>query len=127
VSEESESEERQFACSHCFAIVPESQIHVVPGFNEMLDAYVTSYRCEECWLATLDETTARLTTSEDAEEIASLCAFLERYGVFVFEFRRGDPLPVVKQILLQTIAMMKSGDIRLSAGDATAEMKKDQP
>ena len=127
MSDESEPEERQFACSRCFTIVPESHVHVVPGFNETLGAYVTSYRCENCWLATLEETAARLTTSEDAEEIASLCVFLERYGVFVFEFRRGDPLPVVKQILLQTIAMMKSGGIRLSAGDATAEIKEDQP
>ncbi len=127
MSDESEAEERQFACSRCFAIVPESHVHVVPGFNETLSAHVTSYRCDDCWLATLDETAARLTTSEDAEEIASLCVFLEHYGVFVFEFRRGDKLPVVKQILQQTIAMIKSGDIRLSAGDATADMKKDQP
>jgi hypothetical protein len=126
VSDESEHEERQFVCSRCFAIVPESHVHVVPGFNETLGTYVTSYRCEKCWLATLDETAARLTTSEDAEEIASLCVFLERYGVIVFEFRRGDPLPVVKQILLQTIAVMKSGAIRLSADTASVEMKKDQ-
>ena len=53
--------------------------------------------------------------------------FLERYGVFVFEFRRSDPLPVVKQILLQTTALMKSGAVRLSAGDAVAEVKKDPP
>jgi hypothetical protein len=116
VSDEGEPEERQFACSRCFTIVPESHVHVVPGFNDTLGAYVTSYRCDDCWLPTLDETASRLAVSDDAEEIASLCVFLERYGVFVFEFRRGDPLPVVKQILLRTIAMMKTGDIHLSAG-----------
>ena len=126
MSDESEAEERQFACSRCFAIAPESHIHVVPGFNETLGAYVTSYRCDDCWLPTLDETATRLAASDNEEEVASLCVFLERYGVFVFEFKRGDPLPVIKQILQQTIAMMKSGDIRLSAGDATADMKKDQ-
>jgi hypothetical protein len=84
--------------------VPESHVHVVPGFNETLGAYVTSYRCEEYWRATLDETAARLTASDDEEEIASLCTFLERYGIFVLEAKRGDPLPLVKQILLQTIA-----------------------
>lgn len=127
MSDESATEERQFACSRCFAIVPESRVHVVPGFNETLGTYVTSYRCDDCWQPTLDETAARLAASDDEEEIASLCTFLERYGVFVFEFRRGDPLPVVKQILLQTIALMKSGAVRLSAGDASAEMKKDPP
>ena len=91
-------------------------MHIVRGFNETLGAYVTSYRCDECWLPTLDETASRLATSEDEEKIASLCAFLERYGVFVFEFRRGDPLPAIKQILSRTIEMMKSGSIRLSAG-----------
>jgi hypothetical protein len=54
VSDESYAEERQFAYSRCFEIVPESLVHVVPGFNDTLGAYVTSYRYEECWLPTLD-------------------------------------------------------------------------
>ena len=106
-------------------IVAESHIHVVPGFNETAGGYVTSYRCDDCWLTTLDETAARLATCEDEEEIASLCIFFERYNIFIFEFRRGDPLPVVRQLLLQTIEMMKTGHIRLPAGDAVAEIRDD--
>ncbi|HEX4191826.1 MAG TPA: hypothetical protein VHY80_01965 [Stellaceae bacterium] len=126
MSDESETDERQFACSRCFTVVPESHVHVVPGFNETVGAYVTSYRCDECWLPTLDETASRLGASDNEEEIASLCAFFERYGTFILEARRGDPMPVIKQVLLQTIEMMKSGQIRLSAG-AIAATKQDPP
>jgi diadenosine tetraphosphate (Ap4A) HIT family hydrolase len=116
-------DERQFVCSHRFTIVPESHVHVVPGFNETLRAYVTSYRCDECWLPTLDETASRLAASDDEEEIASICVFLERYGTFILEARRGDPLPVIKQILLRTIEMMKSDQIRLSPGHCRDETR----
>lgn len=125
MSDENAAEERQFACSRCFAIVPESHIHVVPGFHPTLGAYVTSYRCADCWRPTLDETAARLAARLDEDEIVSFCEFLERYNIFVHEFRRGDPLPVVRDILLQTIAMMKDGRIRLPAGDTAAEIDDD--
>jgi hypothetical protein len=116
VARTSEREERRFACSRCFSIVPESGIHVVPAFNDAVGEYVTSYRCEQCWLPSLDETAARIVETEDEAEIASLCAFLERHGIFVFEYRRGDPVTVVQKLLAQTIVLMKSGSIRLSAG-----------
>jgi hypothetical protein len=116
MDEATEPDERQFACSRCFAIVAESGIHVVPTFNESIGGYVTSFRCDACWQPSLDETASRIAAAENDDEIASLCTFLERHGIFLFEFRRGDALPAVRTLLERTLVMLKSGSIRLTPG-----------
>ena len=110
-----EDEERQVLCSACLEVYPESAIHVIPYFNETLTGYVTTYRCEGCWLPSLAETRARLSAAPD-DEIASAAEFFERYGYFIHEYRRGDPIETVRQILLYVLGMMERGDIRLSMG-----------
>jgi hypothetical protein len=77
---------------------------------------VTIYRCEECWLPALAETRARLESTEDAAEIASAIAFFERHGVFLHESRRGDPLSVVRTMLVRMIDLLQSTAIRPSIG-----------
>jgi hypothetical protein len=128
-------EERQFVCSGCLQIVPESLIHVLPYFNDTVNRYVTTYRCETCWLPALDETRTHLAKAEDWAEISSLAGCFESHGVFLHEFRRGDPLPVVRALLVRMIEMMQLGNIRLSAGPLatapeaetlTVEIKKNE-
>ena len=114
--------ERQFVCSRCFAIVPESLIHVLPHFNADIGQYVTTYRCEACWLPSLDETRIRIESTEDQAEISSLIDCFERHGVFLLEFRRGDPLPVVRALLGRMIEQLSVGTIRLSAGPLQPEI-----
>lgn len=114
-------EERQFVCSRCFQIVPESLIHVLPHFNADVGEYVTTYRCEACWLASLEETRTRIESMEDPAEISSLIDCFERHGVFLLEFRRGDPLPVVRALLERIIEQVSLGTIRLSAGSLQPE------
>jgi hypothetical protein len=111
-----ETEEREVLCSGCLQVVPEAQAHVIPHFNEDAGMYVTTYRCEQCWLPAVAETRARVAGTDDADEIASAAAFFERHGMIVLEFRRGDPLPAVRQVLTRMIDMLKSGTIRLSIG-----------
>jgi hypothetical protein len=111
-----EPEERQVVCSACFEVVAESLIRVIPYYNADAGRYVTTYRCEECWLASLDETRARLQRTEDETEIASVAALFESHGVFVHEHRRGDPVPAVRKLLVQMIDLLRSGAVRLSIG-----------
>lgn len=113
---ENKSEERQVVCSSCLNIFPEALIHVIPHFNGDAGGYVTTYRCEQCWLPSLDETQARLASTEDWAEIASVCAFFESHGVFLHEFKRGDPFPVVRELTCRTIDLLRSGALRLSIG-----------
>jgi|SRR5581483_5717254 len=110
------SEERHVVCSACLQIVPEYLVHVIPYFNCVAEGYVTTYRCEECWLPALAQTRARLESTGDAAEIASAVAFFERHGVFLHESRRGDPLSVVQKVLVQMIDLLQSTAIRLSIG-----------
>ena len=121
-----EPDERQFVCSACLEVVPESLIHVLPQFNDDVGGYVTAFRCERCWLTSLDETLIRVSKMEHPDEAESLGGFFERYGVFLHEFRRGDPLPVVRGLFERMIGLMQSGAICLSAGplERASEVEK---
>lgn len=109
-------EERQIFCSGCLKIFSESQVHVIPYFNSSVNAHVTTYRCEQCWIPALEETRTRLANTHDEAEIASAGAFFQKHGVHIHEFLRGDPAPVVQKRLLQTIDLLRSEAIRLSIG-----------
>jgi hypothetical protein len=108
--------ERQVVCSACFSLVTEPLIHVIPAYNADVGRFVTTFRCEQCWLPSLEETKARLEATEDEAEIASVAAFFENHGVFVHEFRCGDPMPLVRNILVEMMDMLRSETIRLSIG-----------
>src|SRR5580692_8083141 len=108
--------ERQVVCSACFQVVAEPLVHVIPTYNTDVGRFVTTFRCEQCWLPSLEETRARLEATADEAEIASVAVFFENHGVLVHEFHRGDPAPVVRKILVQMMDMLRSGTIRLSIG-----------
>jgi hypothetical protein len=103
-------------CSGCFEVVSELRVHVIPFFNADVGGYVTTYRCERCWLPSLDETRARLAKATDEAEIASAAIFFERHEVFLFEFRRGDRAPVLRGLVLQMLDRLRSGESRLPIG-----------
>jgi hypothetical protein len=63
-------------CSGCYTPTPVAEGHVVPGWNTTVRRILTSYRCNNCWLAAIDETRAAL-NSGDADVIPSFCDFLE--------------------------------------------------
>jgi hypothetical protein len=108
--------ERQVVCSACFQVVAEPLVHVIPTYNTDVGRFVTTFRCEQCLLPSLEETKTRLEATADEAEIASVAVFFENHGVFVHEFRRGEPMPLVRKILVQMIDMLRSGTIRLSIG-----------
>ncbi len=109
-------EERQVVCSACFQGVTESLVHVTPHFNIDAGGYVTTYRCERCWLPSLLEIRTRLASTENETEIASAAAFFERHGVILHELRRGDPAVIIRNMLVRMIDLLRSKAIRLSIG-----------
>jgi hypothetical protein len=117
VTEEPEvREERQILCSGCLQVFPESLVHVIPYFNSDVNAYVTTYRCEQCWIPALEETRTRLAGTQNEAEIVSAGEFFQRHGVYIHEFLRGDPKPDVQKILLRMIDLMRSEGLRISIG-----------
>jgi hypothetical protein len=111
-----EPAERRVFCSGCLEVVPESRVHVIPFYNEDARGYVTTYRCDRCWLASLDETRTRLAATADEAEVASAVAFFERHGVVIHESRRGDPIVVVQRMLGALLDRLRSGALRLTIG-----------
>jgi hypothetical protein len=107
---------REAICSGCLKLVPEAQTHVLPFFNETLARFVTTYRCDDCWPAALAGSSAHLTASDDADEIGSFADVLAGHKVFIHEYMRGDPAPVVKTMCLRMLDLMESGAVRLSIG-----------
>jgi hypothetical protein len=114
--EPEDQEERQIFCSGCLQVFSESLVHVIPCFNSSVDAYVTTYRCEQCWIPSLEETRTRLARTQDEAEILSAAAFFQRHGVYIHEFLRGDLPSHVQKILLRMIDLLRSEDIRISIG-----------
>jgi hypothetical protein len=106
--------ERTLLCSGCIRDFRESQIHVLPAFNDSVEDYVTTFRCQDCFGPTLEQTRARLSVTDDEDpEIGQLAAFFERHVIFIHEHRRGDPGAVVKHILLFMLERMRTGKIVL--------------
>jgi hypothetical protein len=111
-----DQEERQVVCSGCLQVFPESLVHVIPHFNDSVAAYVTTYRCGECWIPSLEETRSRLATTQDEAEIVSAASFFQRHGVHIHEFMRGDPASDVQTILLRLIDLLRSEGLRIPIG-----------
>ena len=114
--EPEDSDERQILCSGCLQVFPESLVHVIPYFNSTVNAYVTTYRCEQCWIPSLEETRTRLASTQNEAEILSAGAFFQGHGVYIHEFMRGEPNPNVQSILLRMIDLLRSEGLRISIG-----------
>jgi hypothetical protein len=65
-----------FMCSGCYTPTPATEGRVIPHWNKTVRRILTAYRCNNCWLAAIDETRAAL-NSGDADVIPSFCDFLE--------------------------------------------------
>jgi hypothetical protein len=107
---------RLIVCSGCLRVFPESSINVIPYFNSDVGGYVTTYRCERCWVPSLEETRSRIAATESEAEISSAAILFERHGVVLHEFKRGDPTPVVRKRLGQMLDLLQSRAIRLAVG-----------
>jgi hypothetical protein len=70
----------EYMCSTCFKVVSQAHIHVIPWFNDSEGDYVTTFRCDDDWLSSLDETRAHfLAGVEHPQDRAKFVAFFERH------------------------------------------------
>jgi hypothetical protein len=114
-----EQDEMKAVCSACFAAVPVERTHVQPGYNDLLRAYVTTYRCDNCWAAGLAATRARVAACTDPGELDTAVVFFSRYGVAVPGLMPGDPPGVVRDRLLALLDRLASGEVRLKIDTRT--------
>ncbi len=100
--------EREMVCSGCLTVHPESRVHVLPTYNGHVKSYVTTFRCDRCWPAALEQTRARLESTAEAAELASAAEFFERYGIYIPERARGAPAEAYRERLLQLVDGLRS-------------------
>jgi len=70
----------KYLCSGCRQPVPAERIHLVPFFNAEDDNCGTAFRCEKCWLPSLEETRLRASDGTEGDR-RKLVTFFERYGI----------------------------------------------
>lgn len=66
-------------CSGCRRPCPSDEAHVVPNWNDVARDFLTTYRCGDCWIPTLEEN-RRVVRSLDDEMRARFCEFMRRHG-----------------------------------------------
>jgi len=66
-------------CSACYTPCSGADAHVIPRWNPELRRIFTTYRCGNCWLRSLAELRAAVTSGE-AEVQTNFCDFLARHG-----------------------------------------------
>jgi len=122
-----DEEEMQALCSLCFEGVPVPQVYILPHFNDILNNYVTTYRCEKCAPVSLDETRDRLLATTDRRELDSCAEFFERYNQFVLEHRRGDRNDALRAVLLTLVERIRTRDLVLDIGKPVSIKLPDFP
>lgn len=113
--------ERKVLCSGCLRPISQSLIHALPFFNADAGGYGTTYRCDQCWQLALAETRARIADSDTATQMASAAAVFQGHGIFLHEYLRGDPAPVLRRRLLQMLDLVGLGTICLQIDSLSFE------
>jgi len=100
-------------CSACLTPCAGADAHVLPSWNPQLEQVVTAYRCEKCWLSSLEAFQGTLTTG-GPEIRGSFCDFLERHR-FRQDAARLRLAPPEEQlaVFLQLLAALRSGRLIL--------------
>jgi hypothetical protein len=108
---------RRAMCSACGGVISERGTTVVPSWNDELRDYVTTFRCRGCLAATLDAVRARLIDPARPDEVARVCEFFKRHGIFVHEYLRGDPIDVVRPLALHMVDLIGRGAMIIPIGE----------
>lgn len=72
------SDDAFLLCSGCYTPCALAEGHVVPRWRPDVGSVITAYRCPTCWLASLAELRAALSTEPEAQ--TGFCDFLARRG-----------------------------------------------
>ena len=112
-------DELQAMCSKCFTGVPVEKAHVQPGYNDFLRAYVTAYRCDNCWAEDLVATRARMVACKDKEELVTGVVFFSRYNLKLLGLSPFAPIEKIREKLLGLMDQIASGELYLQIDTTT--------
>ena len=113
MEQENNPSEGKYRCSRCGTVHPFSSIHVVPAWNENVLDFLTSYRCDQCWVETLSETKLKTVVLTD-EVRQKFCDFLDRHEYDeVAQALRGAKLDNSARAVQKFLDHVQAGDIVL--------------
>ena len=96
-------------CSGCHTPTPNTEAHVIPYWNKTAESILTTYRCNNCWIAALEETREAV-KSDNPEVIATFCDFLSRQGFTTdAEKLRAGPVAETRATLLAILDATEDG------------------
>jgi hypothetical protein len=105
--------EPTLVCSGCFTACSGTAAHVIPWWNETLGDFVTTYRCDRCWLGSLGETKDKV-QSWDAGTRDKFCEFLERHRLSEIARQvREASLPEASRLAVVFLNLLRGGEHRL--------------
>ncbi len=106
---------RQVMCSGCYQTSRELNITTIPWWNSDAGAYLSTYQCPTCLPTGIADTRARLARNAN-NDVVLICALLERYAVFVHEYRRGDAADTLIPIVDAVLTKLAEGSLVLPIG-----------
>jgi hypothetical protein len=77
----------EMLCSKCYKAFPQSEMHVVPSFDAARGGFITAYRCNSDWKASLAETRQQAAAFHPPDkeaienELGSLLLLFKDHGV----------------------------------------------
>jgi hypothetical protein len=96
-------------CSGCRTPTPNTEAHVIPHWNETAESIFTSYRCNNCWIAAIDETREAV-KSDNPLVISTFCDFLSGQGFTTdAENLRKAPIEQTRATLLALLDATEDG------------------
>jgi hypothetical protein len=100
-------------CSGCHTPCSGADAHVIPRWNPALRKVLTTYRCGNCWVQSLEELRGQV-VSGDEEVRASFWDFLARHG-FTKDAERLRAAPAEEQeaVLLAIVDAVQDGRLML--------------
>ena len=100
-------------CSGCHTPCSGTDAHVIPRWNPAMGKVLTTYRCSNCWVASLDELRGQV-VSGAPEVRASFWDFLARHGFSRdADTMRGGPAEEQEATLLLIIDAVQTGRLVL--------------
>ena len=100
----------QLLCSRCYKLCSGSTAHVIPWWRPDIAQLLTTYRCEQCWLVSLEETRDFVCgPAFDAAARTEFVHFLERHQqASLAADVAGRPHAESIKVLLQFLAQVNS-------------------
>ncbi|KIG12103.1 hypothetical protein DB30_02048 [Enhygromyxa salina] len=100
----------ELMCSRCYTLCSGANAHVIPWWNEHAGDVFTTYRCEACWLESLDDTQRLVESAQFDDDVCDkFVAFFQRHEKTDVAARLAElPRAAVREALIEVLAQVRA-------------------